>query len=227
MRRGEPELRLIPFLADKQRVSIDIGAHKGLYSYAMLRHSTAVHAFEPNPEMYAMLRERVHGLAGKITTHPTALSNVTGTAELRIPLRGTRNDHPSASLSSTAVAGEHVATRVSTTRFDDLDITNVGLMKIDVVGFEQEVLAGAAETIRRDRPNLLIELEERHTGVPIEHMVASVCALGYECVALRHGVLVSFGALDLARHHRERKSKAEYVNNFVFLPRIGAGTSGP
>ena len=217
LRRSDPELGLIPYLASPERVSLDVGASKGLYTYALFPHSLAVHSFEPNPSVYPLLCSRVDGLAGNVTTHQIALSNVTGTSELLVPQRGTSKfDHPSGSLSEIAIDRPHTRTAVRTSRLDDLGITNVGFMKIDVEGFERAVLEGARETIRRDKPNLLIELEERHTKVPLTEMVGFVCSLGYECVILLRGVLTPFSAFDVAQN--ERGVTKHYVNNFMFLP---------
>ena len=54
----------------------------------------------------------------------------------------------------------------------------VGLIKIDVEGFELAVLKEATETLWRDRSTLLIEIEEAHTAVPLMEMIAKVCAYG-------------------------------------------------
>jgi FkbM family methyltransferase len=218
LRVGEREIRLVPFLARTDRVSVDVGAHKGVYTYALLEHSSAVHAFEPNPDMYQLLAGRIDGLSSKITTHPVALSDASGVAELRVPNRGQGFDHPRASLSAVTVPDDYTTASIRTMRFDDLGITNVGFMKIDVEGFEQQVLTGAAETIRRDKPNLLIELEERHTKIPITDMVGLVCARGYECLVLMRGVLTPFAMVDPERNHRNPPTKYDYINNFIFLP---------
>ena len=47
-------------------------------------------------------------------------------------------------------------------RLDDLALGDVGFVKIDVEGHELAVLRGAAETLQRNRPPLLVEAEERH-----------------------------------------------------------------
>jgi len=45
---------------------------------------------------------------------------------------------------------------------DSMKIPDVRFIKIDVEGHELEVLCGAQETIRQDRPHLLIEVREKH-----------------------------------------------------------------
>jgi FkbM family methyltransferase len=215
-RRGERELRLLPFLADPARVSVDVGAHKGVYAWALRKHSRHVHAFEPNPKIYPIL-SRIAG--GNIETSPVALSNETGTATFRVP-RHRRGgfSNQGGSLSSVKVSGEHVGVDVETCRLDDLDLRDIGFIKIDVEGFEQEVLEGAVECIARDRPNLLIEMEEAHTKVPIEQALDAVQKLGYRGLFLRRGVLQPLDAFDGSRFHRDAERREDYIFNFIFLP---------
>jgi FkbM family methyltransferase len=186
-----------------------------------MRHSAAVHAFEPNPSVYAILKRRVDGLGGRVTTHSVALSNATGGTELRIPNRGLGFVHSRASLNGVAVTENYTGTLIQTARLDDLDIANVGFIKIDAEGSERQVIEGAAETIRRDRPNLLIELEETHTKVPLADMVAFVCSFGYDCLVLLEGVLTPFAVYAMARNHRREEGTLRAVNNFIFLPNRG------
>lgn len=212
---GEPELRLVPFLANRAKISLDVGANKGVYAYALLAHSAAVHAFEPNPKMFEMLRRwggtRVH-------LHQMALGAVVGEAELLVPKSARGYSNQGASLSAVKVAGEHRAVTVKVMRLDDLNLADVGFMKIDVEGFEREVLRGAAETLRRQRPNLLIEMEERHTKTPLNEMVAEVCGYGYACYALVKGSLTPFSAIDIEARHLDPHARRDYLFNFVFLP---------
>lgn len=47
---------------------------------------------------------------------------------------------------------------VQTLRIDDLGFENVACIKVDVEGWEPEVLAGAAETIEREKPIVVVEI---------------------------------------------------------------------
>ena len=62
--RGEPEFRLLPFLVDRRRNAIDVGANKGTYTYALARLAKHVWAFEPNPKMFKILER---GMAANVT----------------------------------------------------------------------------------------------------------------------------------------------------------------
>ena len=85
-------------------------------------------------------------------------------------------------------------------------------------GSEQSVLQGAGETIARDRPNLLMEIEEAHTDIPVDDSVRRVEALGYRCLYLRRGTLTPFSQFDPAADHGNPKAPEDYVFNFIFLP---------
>lgn len=213
LHRGEAEVSLLPFLAPRDRNAVDAGANKGVYTYFMARLCKHVYAFEPNPKIYRILQKTI---AGNVTASPAALSDNTGRAVLRVPYGSRGHQNQNASLSAVKVSGNHTPVDVETYRLDDLQIENIGFMKIDVEGFELPLLAGAAKTIARDRPNLLIEMEERHTKQPIEHSLKYVLDLGYDGFFLRKGVLHPLSAFDPEADHR--KPSGHYVFNFIFLP---------
>src|SRR3990172_8953474 len=51
----DPEMGLLRFLVDPRRISIDVGANLGLFTYFLARASRQVHAFEPNPIPFRIL----------------------------------------------------------------------------------------------------------------------------------------------------------------------------
>ncbi len=220
LRRGEAETRLLPFLVDHGRAALDIGANKGVYTHLLGPLATQVYAFEPNPKLFKSL---IRSLPRNATAQQLAISNAKGTAELRIP-RGSKKgfSNQGGSLSAKKVQGEYGAVTVETVRIDDLDLPPVGFIKVDVEGFELQTLEGAPETLARDRPVLLIEMEERHTGIPIEDMIRTVEAYGYTGFALHNGRLTKALSLDFDVCHRPMVGKRGYVFNFIFFPG-GAG----
>jgi FkbM family methyltransferase len=218
-RKGEPELGLLPFLAPPGRLALDVGANKGVFTYALLRQGVPVHAFEPNPKLFRVLQGWADGRA---TLDRRALARTAGRDELRIPFAkgGWSNQGGSLSQSKPMRGGSRSVT-IETAALDELALDEVGFIKIDVEGFECDVLAGAARTLARDRPNLLVEIEESHTGRALADVVDDVCGYGYTCLALVDGVLTPFSRLDPARHHRKGTKGQPYVFNFVFLPTDG------
>ncbi len=216
-RRGEREVRLLPNLVDPKRASIDVGANKGVYTYFLARWSRHVHAFEPNPKLFSVLR-RTMGRSPAATLSPLALADRAGEAELRVPRRTSGYSNQGSSLSAVKVPDNFRAVTVQTARLDDLGISDIGFMKIDVEGFESQVLQGARDTIARDRPVLLIEMEEKHRHQPIEAAIAEVEALGYRGLMLHRGRMVDLADFDAERFHRAPVLPTDYINNFIFLP---------
>jgi FkbM family methyltransferase len=213
--RGEAELRLLPQLADPRRASLDIGANKGVYSYALLKCSAKVHAFEPNPKLFSMLSRWA---ADRVELHPFALGDCAGTMALNVPKSGRGRGFSNQGSTLLPVTREFASVPVEVKRLDDLDLGDVGFIKLDVEGYEREVLAGGIKLLRRCRPVLLVELEEKHTQRPLPEMVAEICGYGYECSFLHGGVLKPFAELDVERRHRRPATRVDYVFNFVFKP---------
>ena len=51
-------------------------------------------------------------------------------------------------------------------KLDNIQIKNIGFIKIDVEGHELEVIKGAKETINKYNLILLVEIEKRHSKRP-------------------------------------------------------------
>jgi FkbM family methyltransferase len=159
--------------------AVDVGAHDGRLTLPLASlPGIRVLAFEPLPPSFARLRAAV-GSAANVTLRPEALSDRFGIATLSVPRVGgveqeewasIVKDYDAISQDDPRVDGINRWT-VPTLPLDSLDLRDVTAMKIDVEGAEQEVLRGAIETLRRCRPVLSIEIEERHrpgstTAVP-------------------------------------------------------------
>jgi FkbM family methyltransferase len=110
-----------------------------------------VDAFEPASLARARLRANVerNQLADRVTVHDTAVGSVAGESVITTD-RGTMNR---LDLSST---GE----RVRVVRLDDVLTRPPAIIKIDVEGFELDVLRGAEATIASHRPALLVEAND-------------------------------------------------------------------
>ena len=220
----EEEMALLPQLCDPARVSLDIGANIGVFTWHLMRHSLSAVAFEPNPYLSALLR-RTFG--NNVPVRQVALSNKCGTANLRFP----DDEHALGSL-GTADGHQCLATNsdsftsfdVETLRLDDLELPPVGFVKIDVVGHELEVLEGAQQTIRTHRPALLVEIEERHRPGAIEKVTRLLARMNYVGRVLINGELTPISEFRRDTHQNPLNidnygnRKGVYVNNFVFTP---------
>lgn len=217
LRKGEPELRLLPELVDPARAAVDVGANRGVWTHQLAGLCPRVYSFEPNPKMFAILEA---ARPANAIVRQAALSDRAGTAALNVPrsARGYSNQH--ASLESNWSGAEAFGVvQVETARLDELDLEPVGFIKIDVEGHEAAVVAGAAGLIARDRPTLLIELEERHSDTTIEASIAAIVGLGYEAFVFKNGALRGIEAFDPEADHRAAVETPGYIFNFIFRPR--------
>jgi FkbM family methyltransferase len=200
---------------------IDIGANTGLYAYALSRDAR-VEAFEPMPDALRTLRA-LAAHRPSVTVHADALSSAPGEATLYVPYLRHRLHAALASLQEPSPGTRYERYQVPVRTLDTFAFADVSVVKIDVEGHERAVLAGATETLARERPALLIEIEQRHIDVPITQVFALVESLGYEGSFLGAG-----GNTQPLRTFRYGVHQApyladvtdpRYVSNFLFLPR--------
>lgn len=216
---GERELRLLRSLVDPAKSSVDIGANKGIYTYFLGRISRHVYAYEPNPDLVDFLRRSV---GANVTLRQVALSERSGTAELNIPVIDGIEFDARAQLTPVSNATSFRRLEVETRRLDDEGLSDVGFVKIDVEGHEESVIRGAVDLLRREKPNLLIEIEQRHIGKDIGDLFDEITSLGYSGYFLsNNGTLTSISEFSADVHQAEQGSgvfSKSYINNFVFKP---------
>jgi FkbM family methyltransferase len=215
----ERELWVVPFLCDKGKTALDIGANMGVYSYFMRKFSRQVIAFEPNIDLWSDL----HRLLGRdFRIEGAALSNRVGTSTMRIDNTNTgvatieeKND-----LCCVEDKSIVVERAVEVRTLDSFAYSDVAMIKIDVEGHEEAVVAGAVETIQRCRPSLLIESENRHNPGAPRRLADSISCLDYHVAFLKGGKLLDFAELrdaDIDINNYVRGDRA-YINNFLFIP---------
>jgi FkbM family methyltransferase len=219
----EPEIRWLSAWCDPERVAVDIGANRGDYALFLETIAKELTCFEPNPGLAADLERLFEGTS--VTIENLALGEEEGEFVLHIPCVEGKELHGWASLEKNFAGQswkglEIISVRdvsVSVKRLDDLGIENVGFIKIDVEGHEFATLKGAGKTILRDKPKLLVEIEQRHHRDPIDSIFDWVRSLGYVGKFLDDGILRDLSEFDVAVHQRAPETKG-YRNNFLFLP---------
>ena len=214
-----PELRLLRYLVDRGRVSLDVGANLGLYTYFLARRSPRVYAFEPNPYPFRVLARVADR---NVTVLPVALSDRSGEVDLAVP-RGPRGWSSNGAAVERDFPFRSTVVRVACRRIDDLGLAPIGFIKIDVEGHERQVLAGAQETLARDRPRLLVENEFSHVGGAAAEVFTLLQDHGYEGFALIDGLLTPLARFSVEEHQIKPLAPGgdpgRYVRNFIFLPR--------
>jgi len=201
---------------------IDIGANIGLMSLTasqMVGGSGCVHAFEPVPAMYAILQENISlNKARNITSHKKALGSK---QELRTIFERMDVNRGAASLiPPNNVSGDKYDAYVDT--FDNFsgvhNIRQVRMLKIDVEGWELEVLRGAKNLLStNDAPILCIEYTYSHPtfgGEPLDIYKFMKNINNYKIFRLNKGK-------ELISSLQEVKSEdylPRHDNLFCFLP---------
>lgn len=130
---------------------IDIGANIGNHTlYLAATAACRVEAFEPNPELCDALRESIaiNGFGNHVHLHQTGLGRAVGSARFGVS-------------SPANLGGQHLELGEGELRVSVLDHFvfegTVQAIKIDVEGMEIDVLEGARELLKRDRPLLYVE----------------------------------------------------------------------
>ncbi len=185
---------------------LDVGAHDGLLSLPFARLPGAhVLAFEPLPSAFARLRAAVIAEYGAPPPHlelrTEALGAAPGRLTLSVPVLDGVAQEQWASLVKDYGRFDSVATQrheVAVITVDSLGLVDLRHMKVDAEGFEEEVLAGAKETLARCAPVLSLEVEERHRPGATRDVPALLASLGYETRFWLDGAMRPISAFDAA-----------------------------
>lgn len=220
--RREAEVLLLEHLVPPGREAVDVGANDGMYTLPLAALCPHVHAFEPEAAHYARLCEIC---PETVSVARVALSDRVGTAVLRIPVGREGRRTILASLEPGLTGGLRIEEQeVPCGRLDELADRDVGFLKIDVEGHELAVLEGGLELIRRQRPVVLVEAEDRHRPGAVESVRRLLEAEGYHGAFVLQGRTYAIGELtaemtDMRRCVPFRNDRDQpYVRNFCFLP---------
>ncbi len=158
--------------------ALDIGANSGFHTVCLSQivgEEGLVHAFEPVVFNYNKLVTNLH-LNGieNVRTHPYALGNVNQKQMMNVIREGEFEQGNHSLAANEKIEGtlkdKVVPTEVQVRRLDDvlLGLDRLDFIKIDVEGFEIEVLRGGLGLLNRFQPIIIMEWVEgrmRHIGV--------------------------------------------------------------
>lgn len=159
------ETKLVRKLCRDESVFFDIGANVGYYSLiaGKTNKNNRVYAFEPVSKTFARAAENIKlNHLNNIFLHKKIISNRTELASINV---GNENNWGMSSL----VQHDHLSGDVEKVESITLDnfvkeekITRLDLVKIDVEGFELNVLQGMKETLIQFKPIILIEILDQN-----------------------------------------------------------------
>lgn len=178
--------RVFVKLASQAQTVLDVGANTGYFTLlaCMASPQARVIAFEPIPLIYDLLCSNVaaNGWQARCKLRREAVSDAEGTTEFHVP--HTDSVPTSGSLhvgGFRGYEGHLIKTPVTTLDAVCAPLDQVNLAKIDVEGFEDKVLEGAQETLRRCRPDIIVECN--HDG-PYRRIDEILSTCGYSFYAL-------------------------------------------
>lgn len=176
---------------------IDIGANLGqtLLDHHLADAKNQYIGFEPNPHCVHYLTEIIE--ANSLSHHkilPIGLSNETKILPL-YSRKGNLDDDAASVIADLRPTWELSCQYISCYKFDDvcqiLGLERIGLMKIDVEGFELEVLKGMQATLKNLKPIILCEVlfpekgtDPSVTEVRNKGIVELLKGLGYNILQL-------------------------------------------
>ena len=180
------ELLTLRSLIQPGMVIADIGANVGFYTLDMAKRvgpHGCVLAFEPDPLTFGLLRQRVtRSLLPNIETYQVALGDRSGRATLYCSAYNRADNRLSPSHTESHVE----ACEVDVRRLDEFlseRAIHVDALKIDVQGNEEQVLHGAAATLRRGVRWIWLEFSPVHlrgSGADPARFLESLGRLGMD-----------------------------------------------
>ena len=153
-----------------KKTFLDVGANIGVWSLAMQRQFEKVIAFEPSTKNLECLYSNWDG-----EIREYAVGDVNSTVVFKDSAKNCGNGKVRLDLSLEGSAYE-----VKMVKLDDQNITDCSLIKIDVQGFEWQVIQGAKNLIETQLPWVTVEPNK-----DITHMVEFFFNRGYKFVEVK------------------------------------------
>ncbi len=153
-------LEIIP--KNRRRVVLDIGSNIGTWTYILVDNFNYVHCFEPIKINRDCWVKNLEGYDNTVL-YDVALGDENEQVKMFVPnvctawsyIAGPKNhatDKPT-EINKDVTVVENVTVE----RLDNYNFENIDFIKIDVEGYELNVLKGAKETILKNKPYIILE----------------------------------------------------------------------
>ena len=217
-------LDVVEPLLTRDDVVFDVGTNIGTIANWFAARTHHVHGFEPHPDNLRMTNEQIQfRKTTNITLSQLALGSEPGILQLHV-----KSFHGHHSLGDTSATPtlEKIDVEVDTVdRYCTANgIERIDFLKIDVEGFEEEVLKGATTMLKNHQVGLVL-FELRQT------ILASIGKNGKDIFAplLEQGYTVfTLDGRVLTAEELENPADADYlaaVNPEAYIPRLGTSTA--
>tara|TARA_B110000444_G_scaffold261560_1_gene315373 strand:+ start:27889 stop:28743 length:855 start_codon:yes stop_codon:yes gene_type:complete len=156
-----PWLDRIEPLISKEDIIFDIGANMGIIANWFAHRSKQVYAFEPHPDNISTIKsqKKLRNI-NNLTLYDIALGEKESKMQLHV--KGFHGHHSLGDVDNSPTIGKiEVNVRKLDDVFGELNIAKIHFMKIDVEGFEADVLNGASNLLNDKKVNyILFELQD-------------------------------------------------------------------
>jgi FkbM family methyltransferase len=133
-----------------KRTFIDVGANVGIWSFSMIGQFSKIIGYEPSKQNIECLNANVKD---GIEIRTKALADFVGEADFHQAGKNCGDGKLSR-------PGAKSSYKVPVVRLDDECLTSVDLIKIDVQGWELEVLRGGKELLAQQQPWVIFEVNQ-------------------------------------------------------------------
>ena len=229
----EIEMKLLSRLDSTSiNIAVDIGAALGSYSGIVKNKSKKVYAFEPGSKHFNYLSkvifwtniELVNSAVGAVSEKMTMYT--AGMDEDALHTATLSRSNPVSSASNVV---ETSVQQISLDSFFEVQINkgdSIDFIKIDVEGYELEVLEGGRRLIEVFHPLIICEIEWRHNS-RYKEVFQFLFDLGYECEYFAYGRLNKLPNSDIIDLQKPEDLACRlngavsaidniYINNFIF-----------
>lgn len=180
----EPHIiNYLKFNADRNKDFIDIGSNFGWHSLIAHKHYKNVHSFEPQKVLCELQNQSIkNSNITNIKVHNVALNDTKGEAQLNPVSYDSSFNTGDVSIGR---GGENV----NLNTLDSFNFDNISVIKIDVQGLEYKVIKGAEQTIRKNTPDVIVELEDFHLArhnTNARQVLELLRCMNYYCFFMDH-----------------------------------------
>lgn len=180
---------------------IDIGAQEGLYSlYAKYFDNIRVDAYEPFIESHKCLVDNIalNDVRDKVFAYNFAISDMKGQTTMKI----SKTEPSIKTLSYKPFRfKECEELGVFTEKLDNLySVRIVDFIRCSAEGWEYFILQGGSNILKRDKPELLLSVDENAMAeccIKTEHFFKFLHDLGYKCTGIIDFGNMSFSAREV------------------------------
>ena len=138
--------------------AIDIGANIGLHTVRFAQKFKSVFSFEPVTSVHECLKKNILKF-NNVENYKVGLGENTAHKIISIPKNNTNCGQYSI-VDFTNFQNELIDEKIEIKRLDDFNLT-ADLIKIDTQGYELPILRGSIETLKKNFPVLILELENK------------------------------------------------------------------